>query len=319
MLLQPLINEARKIRDPRRQYGNLRHQLVSIVVIAFCAIIAKAEDYEDIEAFGVHHRKWLEGFLELPNGIPDQDTFRRLLERLDPGELARCLYGWLAASRGGGQLVNIDGKTIRGSGNGKHAAYHVISAWVGETHITLGELAVEEKSNEIPAIPRLLDLIDIEGCTVTLDAMGCQKEIARRIEQKKARYCLALKANQGTLYESAKLYLDTLPAAQTATTHDKGHGRIETRQYSLETDIDWLPGKADWKGLKAIGAVKSTVQREGRTVVETRYYLTSLQTVDAFAAAVRGHWAIENQLHWRLDVTFGEDAARQRKDNSPLN
>jgi len=320
MSIQTLIERVRGITDPRRQYGYLQHRLETIMVIALCAVICGAEDYEDMEEFGKARKGWLMTFLCLDNGIPDKDTFRRVFERLSPAEVAECLYGWLGRRDCKGKAVNIDGKTIRGSRNAAHDAYHVVSAWVGETHVTLGEIAVDEKSNEITAIPRLLDLIDVEGATVTVDAMGCQKEIAKKIADKKAGYCLALKENHPELYDGVKLYFDKLPASHSLREKpQKDHGRIEEREYSLETDIGWLPQRADWKGLCAIGSAKSTVSGKGATRTETRYFLTTLTDVAKFAEAVRGHWSIENQLHWRLDVTFGEDGAKVRKDNAPLN
>jgi predicted transposase YbfD/YdcC len=292
---------------------------VTIIVIAFCAIICRAEDYEDIEEFGKARREWLEGFLELPNGIPDKDTFRRVFERLNPTEVSECLYGWLENRDAKGKTVNFDGKTICGSKNANHKAYHVVSAWVSENQITLGEIMVDEKSNEITAIPKLLDLVDVSGATVTIDAMGCQTDIAKKIIEKEADYCFGLKGNQTKLHQDVKLYFDNLPAEQRAITREKDHGRIEKREYFLETDISWLFQKTEWAGLNAIGAVKSTVCEKETTRVETRYFITSLTDVNKFADAVRKHWSIENQLHWRLDVTFGEDDSRVRKDNAPLN
>jgi len=319
MKIQALIEKAENIQDPRRQYGYLQHKLVTIIVIAFCAIICGAEDFEDIETFGKSRKEWLERFLELPNGIPDKDTFRRVFERINPSEVAECLYGWLDNRDCKGKTVNIDGKTICGSKNADHKAYHVVSAWVSENQITLGEVTVDEKSNEITAIPKLLDLVDVYGATVTIDAMGCQTDIAKKIIEKEADYCLGLKGNQTNLHEDVRLYFENLPAEQCTVTKEKDHGRIEKREYFLETDIDWMPQKADWTGLNAIGAVKSTVWEKDIQRVETRYFITTLSDVDRFADAVRKHWSIENQLHWQLDVTFGEDSARARKDNSPLN
>lgn len=319
MKIQKLVEKAENITDPRRQYGYLQHKLVGVIVIAFCAIICGAEDYEDVEEFGKARKEWLDGFLDLPNGIPDKDTFRRVFERLNPSEVAECLYGWLGSRECKGKTVNIDGKTICGSKNASHSAYHVVSAWVSENQITLGEIVVEEKSNEITAIPKLLDLVDVKGATVTIDAMGCQTEIAKKITGKEDDYCLALKGNQTNLYDDVRLYFENIEAEQETVTTEKGHGRIEKREYLLETDIDWLPQKSSWKGLSAIGAVKSTVFEKEQARTETRYFITSLTNVEKFAESVRKHWSIENQLHWHLDVTFGEDNAKMRKDNSPLN
>ena len=233
--------------------------------------------------------------------------------------MSNALYTWVGAEREKRGVIAIDGKTICGSANTNHKAYHVVSAFAAENHLTLGELAVDEKSNEITAIPQLLDLIDVSGATVTIDAIGTQTKIAEKIIEKKADYCLALKGNQSSLHEDVKLYFENLPAEQAFSTKEKGHGRIEKREYFLETDIEWLPQKADWTGLNAIGAVKSTVFEKEETRIETRYFITSLTGVNQFADSVRKHWSIENGLHWQLDVTFGEDGSRARKDNSPLN
>lgn len=314
-----MIEATKEVSDPRRSYGNLRHSLADILVIGLCTILCKGEDFTDMEDFGNEREEWLRTFLELPNGIPDSDTFRRVFEKVNPTELSNALYSWLGVERRKRSVVAIDGKTICGSGNEGHKAYHVVSAFVSENQITLGEIAVAEKSNEITAIPELLNLIDVRGAVVTIDAMGCQSDIAHKIAENQADYCLALKGNQTSLHEDVKLYFDNLPVEQHATTKEKGHGRIEKREYLLETEIDWLLQKAQWANLKAIGAVKSTVIEKEETRTETRYFITSLNDVSRFADAVRRHWAIENQLHWQLDVNFGEDASRARKDHSPLN
>jgi len=292
---------------------------VTIVIIAFCAIICGAEDFEDIEDFGNIRKEWIAKFLPIENGIPDKDTFRRVFERLNPSEVAECLYGWHGEMGAAGKTVNIDGKTICGSKNSDHKAYHVVTAWVSENQITLGEIVVDEKSNEITAIPQLLDLVDVEGATVTIDAMGTQTKIAMKIIEKKADYCLALKGNQSDLQDDVSFYFENQGETAQKVTREKDHGRIEKREYFLEANIDWLEQKNEWEGLSAIGAVRSTVIENESTRVETRYFITSLTNVERFADSVRKHWSIENQLHWQLDVTFGEDSARTRKDNSPLN
>ena len=319
MKIEKLIETVSEISDPRRSYGNLRHKLADILIIGLCTILCKGEDFTDMEDFGNEREEWLKTILELPNGIPDSDTFRRVFERINPAELSSALYDWLGMERKKRGVIAIDGKTICGSSNAKHKAYHVVSAFAAENQITLGEITVDEKSNEITAIPQLLDLVDVSGSVVTIDAMGCQSDIAKKIIENKADYCLALKGNQSNLHDDVKLYFENLPAEQTVFTKEKGHGRIEKREYFLETDIDWLPQRANWAGLNAIGAVKSTVFEKGETRVETRYFITSMNDVNPFAYAVRKHWAIENQLHWQLDVTFGEDSSRARNDNSPLN
>ena len=255
----------------------------------------------------------------MPNGMPDSDTFRRVFERLNPAELSECIYSWLDNRACAGKTVAIDGKTICGSKNVAHRANHVVSAWVSESQITLGEIATDEKSNEIAAIPKLLDMIDVADAVVTIDALGCQTEIVKKIKSKNADYCLELKGNHPNLLDDVALYFESETVSNKCKTSEKGHGCVETREYLLETDIDWLSQKDIWEGLLAISAVKSHVVEEDIIREETRYFITSLTSVERFAASVRNHCSIENQLHWQLDVTFGEDSARMRKDNSPLN
>ncbi len=327
MEIEGLKNYIEKIREPRRvSYGNIRHKLDDIIIIGLCTIICLGEDYNDMEAFGVEREEWLRRFLELPNGIPSSDTFRRVFEKLDPKELSECLNDWLAVEREKRCVVAVDGKTIRGSGNSAHKAYHVVSAFVAENQITLGEIVVDEKSNEIKAVPQLLDIVDVEGAIVTADAISCQKEIAAKITDKKADYVLALKDNQSRLKQdtadyffSAKQAPEFYSKVYTTQTSEKDHGRIEKREYSLLTDISWLEGREDWTNLHALGMVRSEIDTNGTITTDMRYYITSLMDVNEFAYAVRKHWSIENQLHWNLDVIFREDSARARKDNSPLN
>ena len=273
-----------------------------------------------MEAFGKSRQKYLAKFLELPNGIPDSDTFRRVFEKLNPSELSSCLINWISVERNSRGTVAIDGKTICGSGNNKHRAYHVVSAFAAENQLTLGEICVEEKTNEITAVPELLDLIDVKGDIVTADAMSCQKKIAEKIIDKKADYTIGLKQNQPTLYKDAEDYFKEFSVdIPSKTTIEKGHGRIEKREYQLLTDLSRLEQKDEWKGLNALGCARSTITENGETRKFTRYFITSLTDLEAFADSVRKHWSIENQLHWCLDVIFREDASRARKNNSPLN
>jgi len=275
-----------------------------------------------MELFGRERIEWLKKFLALPYGIPDSDTFRRVYERLNPDTLQDCLNHWLASERElqAGDIVNIDGKTIRGSGSDDHKAYHVVSAWAAENRITLGQTKISKKSNEITAIPELLDMLDVEGCIVTIDAMGCQKSIIEKITDKGADYVIALKGNQKSLHEEAKLFFeDFADCVQQHETHDKGHGREEIREYFLESNIGWLPKWSEWSNLQAIGMVRSTVFVKDAERTETRYYAASVTDVEQFAKAVRKHWSIENHLHWSLDVLFDEDSAKAKKGNSPLN
>lgn len=321
MKLNDLKETLITITEPRRiSYGNIRHKLDDIIIIGLCTVICGGEDYNDMEAFGLEREEWLRTFLELPNGIPDSDTFRRLFERLNPTELSECLYDWLDIEREKRSVVAVDGKTIRGSGNSTHKAYHVVSAFVAENQITLGEIVVEEKSNEITAVPELLDLIDVEGSIVTADAMNCQKEITKKITENKADYVIGLKENQSALYHDAELYFRDIPSEITSCeTLEKDHGRLERRTYYLLTERAWEYEWEKWTNLNGIGMVKTHVREKDTVREDTRYFITSLTDVAEFADAVRKHWSIENQLHWNLDVIFREDAARARKDNSPLN
>lgn len=321
MDIQSLKKEIAGLHDARRTaYGHIRHKLEDIVVIGLCVAICGGEDFADMETFGRERERWLRGFLELPNGIPDADTFRRVFERLDPQELGRCLRRWLDVERGARGVVAVDGKTIRGSANARHGAYHVVSAFAAESRLVLGETCVEEKSNEIEAVPELLDMVDVEGAIVTADAMSCQRATALKIAQRRADYVLPLKGNQPELLEDVRLYFASFGASVPGmVTLDKGHGRVERREYALSTDVGWLAQRPRWKALNGVGRVVSTVWERGAERSETRHFITSLTDVGDFARAVRGHWAIENQLHWSLDVVFREDAARARKDNSPLN
>lgn len=321
MNIEELKEEIKNISEPRRTgYGNIRHKLEDIIIIGLCTVICGGEDFADMEAFGKSRQKYLAKFLELPNGIPDSDTFRRVFEKLNPSELSSCLINWVSTERTKRGTVAIDGKTICGSGNDKHKAYHVVSAFVAENQLTLGEITVEEKTNEITAVPELLDLIDVKGDIVTADAMSCQKKIVEKIIEKKADYTIGLKQNQPLLYRDTADYFDEFLAdISSKVTLDKGHGRIEKREYFLLTDLSWLEQKEEWKGLNGLGCAKSTITENGETHKFTRYFITSLTNLDEFAYSVRKHWAIENQLHWCLDVIFREDASRVKKDNSPLN
>ncbi|MCC8079485.1 MAG: ISAs1 family transposase, partial [Oscillospiraceae bacterium] len=304
--MQKLLEALEALTDTRRQWGNLRHKLVDIVFIGLVSVMCGGTDFEHMEDTGLSKQAWFKKVLELPNGIPDSDTFRRVFERIDPQELAGALQEVVDVQ---GKTVALDGKTICGSGNAEHKAFHVVSAWVAESQITLGQLATKEKSNEITAIPELLDMLDVAGSTVTIDAMGCQKVIAAKIRQKGADYVLALKSNQPALSDDVKLYFEN-ERTDSHRTLEKDHGRIESREYFLETDIFWMPQLSEWDGLQGIGMVKSNVilTKTGEMREECRYFITSLTDIEAFAFAVRSHWSIENQLHWQLDVTFCEDS-----------
>lgn len=321
MKMNRLKEAVSRVEDPRRiDRGHILHKLEDIIIIGLCTFVCNGSDFADMEDFGREREEWLRTFLELPHGIPDKDTFRRIFERLDPRALSECLYDWLANTRKDGCVIAVDGKTIRGSQGHGHRAYHVVSAFVSENQITLGEVVTEEKSNEITAVPELLNTLDIKNSTITADAMSCQKEIVETIVQKKADYVIALKRNQPQLFENVSLYFDSFSRElPTLVTQEKGHGRIEKREYQLLTDLTWLPEQGAWADLKAVGRVVSSISQKGKTSAETRYFITSLTSLEHFSYAVRCHWSIENQLHWCLDVIFKEDSARARKALSPLN
>lgn len=310
------------------------HSLQDILVITLCAMIANSDSWADIERYGNAKLVFLRRFLELPNGIPSHDTFSRVFARLDPASLLVSLQNWLNELReklGGtrSEPVAIDGKSLRGSHDGETRpnALHLISAWATDTRLFLGQIAVDQKSNEITAIPLLLELLDIEGDTVTIDAMGCQKEIAKAIVNKKADYVLQVKDNQPGLHDAISDAFIRMaendyaePSLRRCKTIDRDHGREEIREYFIVDVPEEMPGAGDWLGMKSIGMVLRTRTEGDRTSEEVAYYITSLDAkVKAFARAARGHWGIETTLHWSLDVTFSEDASRVRKDRGPEN
>jgi predicted transposase YbfD/YdcC len=315
------------LTDPRSFHApNQRHALLDILVIAVCAVICGAEGWEDIEEYGKAQADWFAEFLDLPNGIPGHDTFRRVLSRLDPDELSEYFVSWTTAlsDLSGGEIVAIDGKTLRHSFDraASKKAIHMVSAWANRNRLVLGQVKVDDKSNEITAIPKLLKMLDLTGATVTINAMGCQKEIAQVITEQGADYVLALKKNHSHLYDDVTLFLDDAQATDFAEidhdyheTVDGDHGRIETRRYWITSDIDWLGAKASWANLQSLGLVESRREIGEQVEIERRYYLVSLPADGVrFSSAVRQHWGVENELHWVLDVSFNEDACRIRKD-----
>lgn len=319
------------LEDPRRYYGNKLHELSDILVLTILGVISGAESWVDVEEFGVNKEDWLKTFLKLHNGIPSHDTIGRVFALLEPENFERCFLNWVKSliKVEGNEVVAIDGKTLRRSHNGDKNPLHLISAWATCSGLILGQIKAEEKSNEITAIPGLLSMLDINGSTVTIDAMGCQREIAEQIVKQGGNYALALKGNQKLLHEDVALFFTGAfkkdfkgIAYDEYETLEKGHGRIERRRYWISDQIDWLQREHNWPGLKAIGCVESIREKvKTREVTkETRYYLTSLQSeAILFADAVRRHWTIENSLHWALDVVFDEDRCRVRKDNGAEN
>jgi predicted transposase YbfD/YdcC len=320
-----------ELEDPRRYYGNKKHELSDILVLTILAVIGGAEGWVDVEDFGVEKEEWLKGFLKLTNGIPSHDTIGKVFSMLESENFERCFLKWVKSiiKVEGREIIAIDGKTLRRSHNGINPAIHMISAWASRSGLILGQLKTEDKSNEITAIPELLGMIDVGGSIVTIDAAGCQKNIARQIVEQEGEYVLALKANQRFLYEEVSLYLSDCIKEDfkdirydSYETLEKGHGRIEKRKYWITDEIEWLQEKELWEGLRAIGCVESRRKnvKSGEVTTERRYYITTLsQDAVCFADAVRRHWSIENSLHWCLDVTFNEDQCRVRKDHGAEN
>ena len=319
--------------DNRRGAGK-RHKLIDILTIAICGIICGADDWSGIEEYGQAKEEWLQQFLELPHGIPSHDTFGRVFSWLDPGAFEQSFLDWVQAVMKitEGQVIAIDGKTLRRShdhANGKEAI-HMVSAWAEKNRLVLGQVKVDEKSNEITAIPELLRVLEINGCIVTTDAMGCQQEIATIVVEKGGDYLLALKENQGQLYEDVtELFngakeVNYFDVEHTyAKTTNKNHGRIEIRECWAVTDPDfthYLRGLENWKSLRSLVKVSSQRQTSNGTSNEDRYFISSSKlSAKQLLKAVRGHWGIENGLHWVLDIAFREDESRVRKDYAPEN
>ena len=317
------------LTDPRRR--KVTYPLVNIVTIAICAVICGADDFVAIAKFGRAKQEWLSRFLDLKDGIPSHDRFNAILAAIKPAEFEACLLSWITALHEitDGQLVAIDGKTLRRSfdaASGK-SAIHMVSAWATANHISLGQVIVDEKSNEITAIPKLLKMLEIAGSLVTIDAMGCQTEIAQTILDAKADYVLAVKKNQPTLYDGISWFFLSQREQDFAgvrvsrhQTYEEGHGREETRLYYVCSVARDLPDRKRWPKLAAIGWTINDTMRDGRRCYEMRYYIMSRKlSAKEFAAAVRGHWSVENNLHWQLDVTFGEDQSRLRRGHADAN
>ena len=328
-----LITHISKITDTRSQLGR-RHNLVDIIVIAICGILSGADDWVMISGFGKAKKEWFASFLELPHGIPSHDTFGKVFAWIDPKEFQVCFMDWVreVAEITRGQVIAIDGKTVRRSHDQAYgkAAIHLVSAWASENGLVLGQVKVDDKSNEITAIPELLKLLDISGCIVSIDAMGTQKEIVSLILEQKGDYLLAVKQNQGRLYEQieASYQYDRSNDFKDAPydyvkTVNKGHGRIETRQCWVISDpeyIKYIDPDRGWQGLKSITIVEATRRENEKISSQIRYFISSLDIEAAqMLEHVRKHWEVENKLHWSLDITFREDYSRVRKGHAPEN
>jgi predicted transposase YbfD/YdcC len=314
-----------QIEDPRREQGR-KHFLNDILVIAIIAVISGAETWNNIEEFAKIKEGFLRGFLKLPNGIPSHDTFNRVFSIIDSEQFEKCFIDWFqnAVKIEKGELVSIDGKTIRGAkSNGIKSPFHIVSAWASKANLVLGQVMTDEKSNEITAIPQLIEALDLKGAVLTIDAMGCQVDIAKCIIDNEADYILAVKNNQKTLYEDVEFSFSKSTTHTTNKTIEGDHGRVETRVCSVINDLRDIEYKKKWKNLKSIIKIESTREFKNSnkpTEQATRYYISSIDlSAEYFQEAIRSHWAIENKLHWTLDVAFGEDASRKRAGNSARN
>lgn len=321
------------LEDPRMDRTK-HHQLLDIIAIAICGVICGADNWVDLELFGRSKEEWLKRFLVLSNGIPSHDTFGRVFARLDPEKFAQCFTSWVKAvsQLTQGQVIAIDGKTLRRShdrANGK-SAIHLVSAWASANHLVLGQLKVDDKSNEITAIPELLEVLELSGCIITIDAMGCQKNIAHQMVEQGADYVLALKENQGQLYrEVTDTFESGLGSGFEDLEHDfyqtvgKGHGRIETRQCWVVSEpevLEYVNEEGAWAGLGSVAMVRSKRVVREEEEMENRYYISSLKgDARQLLEATRTHWEIENCVHWVLDIAFDEDNSRVRQGNAPQN
>lgn len=312
-----------------RQAGKIKHNFLEIVVMTICAVIAGCEAWEDIADYCRVKQDWFRERLHmrLENGVPSHDTVQRVWGMIEPEEFEKCFRSWVSsiANATDGEIISIDGKTLRRSGNSEKQPLHIVSAWANANQLVLGQISTDEKSNEITAVPQLLEVLDLNGCIVTADAMSCQKAITSKITEKQADYVLGLKENQPNLKRDVEEFFDDIlntpdrTGIQHIHTIDKGHGRTELRDYYLETDTSWMLYREGWTALNSVGAVVSTVSDGENVTKERRYYISSLTDCESFAKAVRAHWGIENSLHWCLDMTFHEYYSRMRKDHTAEN
>lgn len=319
-----------QVKDPRIERGK-RHQLLDVVTIAILAVICGADTWVAVVQYGKAKEEWLRTFLALPNGIPSHDTFGRIFSLLNPEQFAKGFTNWITTLKTilPFEVIAVDGKTIRGSFDKTEGVspIHMVSAWACNSGILLGQCKTDQKSNEITAIPKLLELLDLIGTTVTIDAMGCQREIAIQITKQGGDYALALKGNQPSICDEIQMSLGSADidilaakAASIAETIDGDHGRVETRRYFVFNDLSNLPITMTWPGIKAVGIADRTREKDGKTENERAFFLLSnAMPAATFGATIRSHWGVENSLHWSLDVSFNEDKSRVRTDNAPEN
>jgi predicted transposase YbfD/YdcC len=316
------------LEDPRIDRNKL-HELMDIVILVLCAVSSGADGWEAIEEFGQEKLDWLRKFAPFANGVPSHDCIANVLSRLSPKGFQQCFRSWTGAVSEAtqGEVIAIDGKSARGSHDRKRSrkALHMVSAWASTNRLVLAQEATQEKSNEITAIPKLLELLELKGCIVTIDAMGCQRAIAEQIIAQGGDYVLGLKGNQSVLQEGVEDFFTVAMAGDFAGVEydyteevDQDHGRLEVRRYWVTEDLRTLPNTQLWQGLRSIGMVERQCLIGETQTLQRRYYINSIRAeAKRFAHAVRDHWGVENRLHWRLDVVFAEDASRIRKGNAP--
>ena len=319
----------RKLKDPRINRRKL-HSLLDIIVVALCAVLCGAKDWQQVETFGKQRLAWLRRFLKLANDIPSHDTFERVFDRIDPRAFQRCFQDWVAAIAETLNIkhIAIDGKTLRGSGSSKLGTLHLVSAWATEHHLSLGQVATAEKSNEITAIPELLELLELHGAIVTIDAMGCQKAIASKVIERGGHYVLIAKDNQPTLREEIEKTIHRTLTTELEgvqhdqhSTEDRGHGRVERRHCTILIDSKGIGCQNEWEGMRVVGMyVRERQVGKEKPTVETNYFIgDKVMSAKSYLKVLRNHWGIENNLHWQLDVTFAEDDNRVTKRNGAEN
>lgn len=320
-----IVDHFSPLNDPRIE-RNKKHQLIDIIVLSVCAVCSGANGWEAIEEFGHEKREWLRQFIPLEKGVPSHDCINYVMARLSPTGFRECFMNWTRAvmETCSGEIIALDGKTARGSRDRKNDRnpLHMVSAWACQQRLVLGQEAIDDKSNEITAIPKLLKLLELKGCIVTIDAMGCQRAIAQQIIEQKGDYVLGLKGNQSHLHEAVEDFFTVARREHFKGVDydyveevEKDHGRLETRRYWISPNLMTLPRSASWEGLNSIGMVERECLQGDSHSIERRYFINSIKAeASLFAKAVREHWGVENPLHWRLDVVMGDDACRIKKD-----